>query len=157
MYHYSGRVRPAPAATRPSARQAAIRDSRFLLSPSPVSPFSTGLPSAAGGRGPRTRGPASWRASQQIQPQERRAKVLPPVSEHPLCANGAVRAWGGRLELGRILYDTLFGLAPNVQPLFKRPRDAIAIKCAPSRDAIGIASPPVAGIRSDVELAPPTA
>jgi hypothetical protein len=33
------------------------------------------------------------------------------------------------LELGRILYDTLFGLAPNVQPLFKRPRDAIAIKC----------------------------
>lgn len=34
------------------------------------------------------------------------------------------------LELGRILYDTLFGLAPNVQPLFKRPRDAIAIKCA---------------------------
>ena len=84
------------------------------------------------------RGPAGWRASQQIQPQgsggnqfyERRAKVLPPVSEHPLCANGTVRAWGGRLELGRILYDTLFGLAPNVQPLFKRPRDAIAIKCA---------------------------
>ena len=133
------------------------RDSRFPLSPSPVSPFSTGLPSAAGGRGPRTRGPASWRASQQIQPQERRAKVLPPVSEHPLCTYGAVYAWGGRLELGRILYDTLFGLAPNVQPLFKRPRDAIAIKCARSRGAVGIALPLVARIRSGVELVPPTA
>ena len=32
------------------------------------------------------------------------------------------------LELGGILYDTLFGLAPNLQSLFKRPRDAIALK-----------------------------
>lgn len=44
---------------------------------------------------------------------------MPPRFDIPLSS----------LELGRILYDTLFGLAPNVQPLFKRPRDAIAIKC----------------------------
>ncbi len=32
-------------------------------------------------------------------------------------------------QLGVLLYEALFELAPNVRPLFKRSRDVVALKC----------------------------